>query len=46
MNQGGEPVDLANATNPDTLTGQVLCATELSGPCGPAFGTYPRSPAQ
>ncbi len=43
VNQGGEPVDLANASNPDTLTGQVICATEIFGPCGEGIGTYPRA---
>jgi hypothetical protein len=43
VNQGGEPVNLANASNPDSLTGQVICATELLGPCDPTFGSYPRS---
>jgi hypothetical protein len=43
VNQGGEPVDIGNATNPDSLTGQVICASELFGPCDPSFGSYPRS---
>jgi hypothetical protein len=42
VNQGGEPVDLANAANPNSLTGQVICASELFGPCGEGIGTYPR----
>jgi hypothetical protein len=43
VNQGGEPVDLANVTDPNTLVGQVVCATELLGACDPAFGNYPRT---
>jgi hypothetical protein len=43
VNQGGEPVELANASNPETLTGQVICASELFGPCDPSFGDYPRA---
>ena len=41
MNQGGEPVSLANATNPDTLTGQVICATELLGLLRPGLRQLP-----
>jgi hypothetical protein len=43
VNQGGEAVSLANVGDPNTLTGQVVCATELLGPCAPDFGMYPRS---
>ena len=42
-NQGGAPVDLTDVTDPSTLVGQVVCATELLGPCAPDFGSYPRT---
>jgi len=43
VNQGGEPVKPATVKNPDTLTGQVICASELLAPCDPSFGSSPRS---
>ncbi len=32
-NQGGEPINVANLNNPDSLLGQVGCATGVFGPC-------------